>query len=236
MIILHEHKWIYVATPKTGTRSMINWLETHFPEGIEKIGPPSHHVTQVPDHLKRKCKGYRFFTTVRSPYSRMVSLWWSTCMRETGHYHFKEKMEKAGAGNNERLEAFVSYIVRHPSTHQGVNIGHWGTVPQVDFLGSDFIPNPLVLKMEELPYYSQENVDPNNCLMNLPFATPCAVADFPYMNRSVPGETLTPDWWHAHLTPRIIRMIDQWGNEDFVRFQYSRLRSCAYSRQGGLLR
>lgn len=69
MIISHKHKIIYVAIPKTGTLSIIQYMKQHL-AGEQR---DKYHSYHVPDDLTRQ--GYHVFTTTRNPYERCFS-WW----------------------------------------------------------------------------------------------------------------------------------------------------------------
>lgn len=72
MLACHNPEWVFVAIPKTATRSIALYLKTHFNTTGE-----AGHQTVIPD----KWKSHYSFCVVRNPYDRMCSYWWSTCMR-----------------------------------------------------------------------------------------------------------------------------------------------------------
>lgn len=72
MIFNEEKKFVFVAIPKTGTRSVYAVLK-------KKYG-----AIQFREHwpvIPRKWRGFYKFTIVRNPYDRFVSMWWSTTQR-----------------------------------------------------------------------------------------------------------------------------------------------------------
>lgn len=73
MIISQKNKIVFIAIPKTGTRSIYRALIDNY-DGIQwKVD----HYRDIPEW----CKGYYTFTVVRNPYERLVSAWWSTTQR-----------------------------------------------------------------------------------------------------------------------------------------------------------
>lgn len=71
-------KVVFVAIPKTGTRSIVTYMEDHL--NAKKFKGSRTHTVKIPTRLKN----HYAFTVVRNPFDRMVSYWWSTCMRPKG--------------------------------------------------------------------------------------------------------------------------------------------------------
>jgi hypothetical protein len=85
MIVSEKHKVIFVAIPKTATRSIYNSLINNF-DG-----------KQLNDHQKIipiKYQSYYSFTVIRNPYDRAVSIWWSTCKRNNDKRKYISKYLK----------------------------------------------------------------------------------------------------------------------------------------------
>lgn len=75
MIINDEENWLYIETPKCASRTMVKILPDDF--GGVKVGTGhDNRVNQIVDQ-----EDYYIWTIVRSPYSRMLSLWWKTCVQ-----------------------------------------------------------------------------------------------------------------------------------------------------------
>lgn len=72
MIVSDQHQFVFVAIPKTGTRSVYQICESKY--SFTKI---KEHLHIVP----KQFSNYKKFTTVRNPYDRFLSMWWSTCIR-----------------------------------------------------------------------------------------------------------------------------------------------------------
>ncbi len=91
MIISHQHRFIFVPVPKTGTHSVRQALREHLgPEDIEQVGLfvnkrfPFDDIARIRHgHLSVRqlrpylgdeaCDGYSKFTFVRNPFDRFVS-------------------------------------------------------------------------------------------------------------------------------------------------------------------
>jgi hypothetical protein len=67
MIISKTLKYVYIAIPRTGSKSMSQWLVDHY-QG-EWTG--RHHEWKVPDD----CRGFLVFTLIRNPYEIQASGW-----------------------------------------------------------------------------------------------------------------------------------------------------------------
>jgi len=72
MIVSDQHQFVFVAIPKTGTRSIYNICQRQYGFKIYK-----EHCEIVPEVYQ----DYKKFTIVRNPYDRFLSMWWSTCIR-----------------------------------------------------------------------------------------------------------------------------------------------------------
>lgn len=67
MIVSRALKYVYIAIPRTGSKSMSKWLVDHF-QG-EWVG--EHHAWRVPEEYR----SYHVFTVVRNPYEIQASGW-----------------------------------------------------------------------------------------------------------------------------------------------------------------
>ena len=80
MIYNKELKYVFVAIPKNGTRALYKVLRQKYNAiGYSIDGGKTYedHLHIVPKEMKDFCK----FTSVRNPYERFISMWWSTCKR-----------------------------------------------------------------------------------------------------------------------------------------------------------
>ena len=74
MIVSNHHGYVYLACPKTGSKTTVQLLCEHF--GGKYVRRPNGsyvgHKRDIPSFYNR----HLVFSTVRNPYPRMVSLWW----------------------------------------------------------------------------------------------------------------------------------------------------------------
>lgn len=84
MIILSDFKAVFIAVPKTGTRSIFEVLKGL---GGNQHG---HHERVVPKAVTT----YFTFLTKRDPYERVCSAFWSTCMNAGDPYRYKQHMKE----------------------------------------------------------------------------------------------------------------------------------------------
>ena len=75
----NDPKIVFVAIPKTGTRSIVQYLEKYF--GAKK-GARTHEDTIPPQFRK-----HYSFTVVRNPFDRIASEWWAHCCRPKGKWY-----------------------------------------------------------------------------------------------------------------------------------------------------
>ncbi len=78
MIISRHHKYVYVAIPRTGSKSMSRWLVDNY-QG-EWHG--RHHEWTVPED----CRDFLVFTVIRNPYEIQASGWFSEPVNKPEDY------------------------------------------------------------------------------------------------------------------------------------------------------
>lgn len=74
MITSIKNEYVFISVPKTGTHTMYDVLVKQF-DGIQAEGP--YHQTQIPE----KFSDFFAFSTVRHPFTRMVSIWHALTQR-----------------------------------------------------------------------------------------------------------------------------------------------------------
>lgn len=130
MRINHEHKFIFVSTPKCGTNTMYDLLDTKY--NCQKVSGNYHH-TLIPNQYKH----YYIFGICRNPLTRMVSLWLSTTQQGEDRYGLR----KMCIGNPDIFLDFVTWI--HNSRPK-----YYLTLTQTEYLqGINF---NKILKLENL--------------------------------------------------------------------------------------
>jgi hypothetical protein len=93
MLICKDIKTVFIAVPKTGTRSIYKILKEKF------------NTISLNDHLINvpvKYKDYFTFIVKRNPYDRFVSTWWSS----TNRFVIKRNKIKHLIGNDKSINRF----------------------------------------------------------------------------------------------------------------------------------
>lgn len=94
MMVSRKHKAVFVAIPKTGTRTMYSLFRKHL--GGELL---QDHKILIPNW----CRDFYRFTVIRSPYSRAVS-----CYRS--YIYFPRERRKLGIQQYEDINTFLDVI------------------------------------------------------------------------------------------------------------------------------
>ena len=146
MFVCHNPKIVFVAIPKTGTRSIYAALQNNFGGSIL-----NDHARKIP----KTYGGYFKFCVVRNPYDRICSDYWSRCQREHDRYGFIENFKKRNLENNlENYLDIISLDSRHRDFEQynfieGNNINqilHFENL-QEDFNNLPFVTSPIELPL-----------------------------------------------------------------------------------------
>ncbi len=152
MIVSRALNYVYIAIPRTGSKSMCKWLVENY-QG-EWLG--YHHQWQVPDEFR----GFLIFTLVRNPYDREVSAW------------FFEPVIKSG--KEPPRPQSLAEVMRETIPLKDGTVKLEGTsVPEVRMNQKNFVDKAgvsLVLHFEQLP----------TCLRELPFVH--ELPPFPHEN------------------------------------------------------
>lgn len=153
MLICHSKKFVFLAVPKTGTRSIYHLLKNKF-----NCSQKRDHTINIPS----RCKNYYKFMTVRNPYSRLVSAWWSTVKRpkmlKTDRYHWIKKAN----GNTDFesiLKAYIkygdTYLLNHAIKQSAYfNVGV-DKVLRFEYLEKDFNTLPFIKPPTKIPLKNQ---------------------------------------------------------------------------------
>jgi hypothetical protein len=101
MLISHKAKIVFLASPKTGTRSIYEALRNMYPD-CEKHGEHSHIVPL-------SCKDYFTFIVKRNPYDRAMSTYWSFVKNDWNmwRYHDATFFDMMTATNNAELSLLL---------------------------------------------------------------------------------------------------------------------------------
>lgn len=111
MLVSDSHSFVFLAIPKTGTRSAYKVLSE---EPYNGVNMGDHR------HIKpRKYRNYFTFTFVRNPYERMFSLYWSCCIRDGDVKGFVEEMKQLGLENT--FLNFLKWVDLNKDTFREMN-------------------------------------------------------------------------------------------------------------------
>ena len=121
MMVSEKLKVVFIAVPKTGTRSVYQWFRVH---GDGKLF--MDHQKNIPS----KYKDYFKMTIVRNPYERLVSSWWSTTQRGDDPKKYIEKTLKKDTSFRNFCNKLELLTSNHPGTPHV-----W---PQSSWLDNDF--------------------------------------------------------------------------------------------------
>jgi len=97
-------KVVFVAIPKTGTRSVTEYIRTYL--AAKRFKGTSTHTVKIPRALSH----HYSFTVVRNPFDRLVSYWWSTCMRPQGfQLSFEQFLKREHPSLQSRTQSYFQY-------------------------------------------------------------------------------------------------------------------------------
>jgi hypothetical protein len=85
MFVCNSPKFIFVSVTKSGSSSIIDVLKSNF------TGQALPRRPIIPKQYNKHFS----FCTVRNPYARMVSWWWSVCKMPGDRYHHKAELAEA---------------------------------------------------------------------------------------------------------------------------------------------
>jgi len=199
MIISTDHRIVFMAIPKTGTRSIYACMKEYF-GGIVT----SDHARSVPLGYKH----FYLFTVVRNPYHRAVSIWWSTCKRNNDKRHFISKYLKED-------NTFLNFCRRIGDIDQGENLVV--THRQAEWLRSNYFDK--ILRFENL----------NKEWLDMPFNTKQIPLDNINSTTAVrkgslgPGNPVARGPYDQYLCNESIDLINKYYSQDFILAGYKKI-------------
>jgi len=154
MFICPNHNIVFVAVPKTATRSIYEILKTNF---NGELYDHQDHMRVIPNEFKN----YFSFTVVRNPYDRICSTYWHLCKKENKRskmydsFGYLREFEKGGQPNT--LESYLHAIQIRPSLHSPQqylwhNRNRIDQVLRFENLQEDFNTLPFIKESINLPY------------------------------------------------------------------------------------
>jgi len=104
MIILPNHKAVYISCERTGSHTMFKVLKERF--GGYHYKGHGYHGRVIP----KDCRGWFTFATCRNPYARAVSIWWAATknVRACGQRWVEQ------AEWNKTFGGFAQWLSKHP--------------------------------------------------------------------------------------------------------------------------
>ncbi|HBN75417.1 MAG TPA: hypothetical protein DD473_06290 [Planctomycetaceae bacterium] len=193
MVISPKYQYAFVSTVKGGTNSLYDVLTTHY-EGVRYGDFHCNDVHEIP-------KTWLIFSTCRNPYVRAVSIWWSTCMRGKDRYQFRQL-----CSNPDSFEEFAEWAAAVQPELQSMGDSQRQLLMTQSARHGE-IKFDQILRMEHLKADFEA----------LPFVQ-SHNRELPQLNPTV-GQRLSAE---NYLTERAIAAVQNWMNDDFDRYGYSR--------------
>lgn len=211
MIISHPHRFAFISTMKCATNSLTHALLTRY-QGVMPGGLHERRMDWVP-------AGYFTFSVCRNPYTRAISLWWSTCMRhDLDRYGFRK-----ACADPDSLAGFMRWLVGLQSLphdllltqsqwHRHTRIDRFLKVEQLE---AEFDALPFVQPGEKLAMINATVTDDQGLLDVKRLQDgqgDAALSARPQRRRGPAGE---------YLSDEAAALVRRWAAEDFERFGYS---------------
>ena len=193
MMVCAKQKIVFVAIPKTATRSIYRFLANEYDGKIQ-----GDHKTIIPSDYKDFFK----FAVVREPYDRLCSAYWHSCWRpDRDRYQFEKRMKERGLPNT--FESFLE-IIQDPNTR-----GRHATT-QTSYLANNTFD--MLLRFETL----------SEDFNKLPFLEHPVELDVVNSTYSKPFKSrkVRPANNDKLLTPRAIELINKVYRNDFEKLGY----------------
>lgn len=198
MILSHDHKFVFISTPKTGSHTFFTLLTNDYFHG-ERLGP-LYHRRDMPEDVD----GYTVFSTCRNPYERAVALWHSVL-----HIEKEDRYRKTWLSvlDDDSFLSFCRYLAQRRMDIETIRGGPrlpMIAVPQWRWyqgMPGDTIPLHLENFEEEfnaLPFITEHH--------QIPHVLKREHASFDELK-----------------TPEITDCINHWAEHDFKRFGYKRI-------------
>lgn len=193
MILSYEHKAVFLAVPRTASRSITAWLTERGPTKV--FGP--YHGRDVPSD----CAHWFTFAVVRHPYTRAVSFW----------LHTQSSANSWVLGNNDG-GVVDNLFTRSGGIQSFENFASWLAKKRPDDPlewgnQSTFIHG---IRLNRLLHFETLQKD----FRKLPFTTRRTM--LPKI-----GAQLSNNDWTQHYNERSLQAVRGWAEKDFENFGYS---------------
>lgn len=212
MIISHSHRFAFISTMKCATNSLTEALVREF-DGVMPGDLHERRMALVPP-------GYFTFSVCRNPYTRAISLWWSTCMRnDLDRYGFRRACPEPDS-----LTGFMRWVngLRTMPHELLLTQSEWHRHTRIDrFLKVEH----LQAEFEALPF---TRPGARLGLLNATTTEQQGVMDLRRLQAGDGDRALStrPQRRRGeadeYLTAEAVGAIQRWAAEDFDRFGYAR--------------
>lgn len=210
MIVSHSHRFVFISTMKCATNSLTQALVERY-QGVMPGGLHERRMDWVPP-------GYFTFSVCRNPYTRAISLWWSTCMRnDLDRYGFRK-----ACADPDSLEGFMQWmtsladvphdlLLTQSQWHRHTRIERF---LKIENLAVEFAALPFVQPGATLGLLNATVTDEQGMVDVQQLKAgrgDRALSARPQRRRSAASD---------YLTPQAASLIRRWAAEDFERFGY----------------
>lgn len=129
MVICHEHRFIYIDPPRTGTNTMRHMLSPWTKLERASSYPRPHITIWSPEY-----DDYYVFITVRSPFSRTVSFWRRLVevmshrtdrmrrLLDDGKISFGDYLQEPELISDLKLQRYSEYLANVPKVDQVIHL------------------------------------------------------------------------------------------------------------------
>ena len=212
MIISHSHRFAFISTMKCATNSLTQALIRDF-DGVMPGGLHERRMELVP-------AGYFTFSVCRNPYTRAISLWWSTCMRNAlDRYGFRQ-----ACADPDTLGGFMQWVnglrtvphellLTQSQWHRDTRVDRFLKIEDLD---AEFAALPFARPGASLGLLNATTTEQQG-IMDLQ-RLQAGDGDLAFSTRPQRRRSAARDY----LTPGAVEAVQAWAAEDFDRFGYSR--------------
>jgi hypothetical protein len=189
MVVSDDIKALAILIPKTGTRSILYYMQQYHNGRLE-----GNHRVDIP----KEYEDYLSFCVVRNPYTRIVSHWYGGSQRDDKNnkkYRFKEVIGDT---------SFVSYLRYLVDKEQYSSRLKWPfEIRQVDYMGNDY---DYILKFENL----------NQEMYRLPFFKEDHELGNRNTTREVrDNNPIARKKWYDYYTQEALELVNYYYQKDF---------------------
>lgn len=186
-------KIVAVLIPKTGTRTILHYLEQYHEGKLE-----GNHSYGIP----YKYESYFKFCVIRNPYSRIVSHWYGGSQRgdQSKKYKFKEVL------GDTNFKTYLEYLTTDKTYYKRQYRLNWPfEIKQIDYLLMNNYDR--ILEFEDL----------NNEIKSLPFVK--KDDDIGFRNATTKVDDNNPiaarKHWSEYIDEKNLKLINQYFKDDF---------------------